>query len=309
MPDEIKPDDAAVAMPPAAVVAVVPEPAAAPAAAAPVEPVVPAEPAAAAAEAKPPLASERPSLLETFTKDAAAEVKPAEVPKPAEAANPPEGEKPAEIKPDTKPEAKSAEVAAEAKPAEIKPLEVVPFEPVKYEWELPEQLKADDARIGAFSDVLNSAKLPAEIGKETGQKLLGMHADAMQSFADQLVRDQHQVFNKTRDDWNKQVLADPEIGGAGHQTAMTAIARVRDALVSDHAPGSKEYAADLASYDEFLRITGAGDHPAHLRMMHRMARFIDEPQASAIPLGIRPPSTNGRAPKAMYSHPSSENMK
>lgn len=264
---------------------------------------------AAVVEPKIELTSDKPSLLETFDKATKPAVEPKidaakpEPAKPAEAVKP-EGDKP----------------AAETKPAEVKPAEEAPkaepekpAEPVKYEFELPPVLKGDDTKIGLFSGILNEAKLDATLGKDVGQKLLGLHADAMTAYADQLAKDklaqQHKAFNDTRDGWNTQVMADPEIGGSGHDTAMKAIARVRDRLVSSSAPGTDQYTKDYAELETFLRITGAGDHPVFLKMMHRAAPFIDEPQADTIPHGYQPPKGNGRAPKGgIYTHPSSANM-
>lgn len=266
------------------------------------------------AEAAPPLASERPSLLETFLKEGDGEpgdkaLKPAAEPAKPE---PDATAKPAEAKPaePVKPAADAPKPEAEApKPAEAAPPVVAPFEPVKYEFEMPDGLRADAAKVDAFTGILNEAKLPAELGKDVGQKLLGLHNEAAAEYRDFLAREQHRVFNETRDNWNKDVLAHPEIGGAGHVTAMRAIARVRDAVISSAAPGTPQYEADAAAYEDFLRVTGAGDHPAHLAMMHRMAKFIDEPQHGDLPPRIGVPPTNGIKPgnfkQVMYDNPRS----
>lgn len=290
------------------------------------EPVVPAStagtemaalaPTAAlpAADAAPPLASERPSLLETFMKDGAAEAAAA---KAKEEPAKPEGEvKPAELAKAA--EAKPAEpvkAAADAKPPEPvkapEPVVVPPPapEPVKYEFALPEGLRADEKKIDAFSALLNEAHLPAELGKVVGEKLLGLHNEAAKEYSDFVAREQHRIFNETRNTWNKDVLAHPEIGGAGHVTAMRAIARARDALLSSSEPGTPAYAADAAQLEDFLRITGAGDHPVYLAMLHRAARFIDEPQAGDMPTNIRPTPQNGARPgnfkQVMYDNPRS----
>ena len=98
-------------------------------------------------------------------------------------------------------------------------------------------------------------------------------------------------------------LADDEIGGPGHQTAMAAIARVRDYGVPEK---------DRQSFDQMLRVTGAGDHPAFLRMMHNLARWVDEPQAMEAPTDIKPPKDIGKDPNRrgrdlLYDHPRSGN--
>lgn len=290
----------------------------APAAAAPELPVSSqAAPAPVAAEpAGEPaivLTTDRPSLLEGVGKPEA------QIPEPAKPADKPAeapAEKPAEVKPEpAKEPEKPADKPAEAKVEPEKAPEpvVVPYEPVKFEWELPATLKAEPERIEAFNAILNEAKLPAELGKDVGQKLLALHNDAMAKYDEvqraETLRNQHKTFNEMRDGWNKDILSDAEFGGAGHETATRAVARARDALVSSHRVGTKEYQSDYAAMETFLRITGAGDHPVFWRILHNAARYVDEPQISDIPRNVRPVPTNGRAPgsfkEAMYDNPRS----
>ena len=251
--------------------------------------------AAPAAEA-PALPDAGPTLLETFGRDEKPAEKPAEAKpaddrpaeKPVEAK--PEGEKPAEVKPEEKP--------TEAKPEGEKPPEVKP-EPlpaVDYKYELPETIKLDDATRADFHGALDGFRADPAAG---AQKLIDLHNKTMTDYAADLVRQQHQAFADTRKDWNKQVMADPEIGGSGHQTAMGAIARMRDLFVAEK---------DVAAFDSFLRVTGAGDHPEFLKMLHNAARYFDEPPLP--PVDARPPKSNGTDPKArgarlLYDHPRS----
>jgi hypothetical protein len=257
---------------------------AAAAAAAPAEAGTPASPAPAEAAAH----TNEPTLLEKFDAEQAAKDKPAAEAKPSEAA------KPADAKPeDKKPDA----VAAEAKPAEAAVAEPAKPEPVAYEYTLPETITMDDALKGKVHEALDAFRADPTKGV---QGLLDLHAQQMATYADHLAQEQHRVFGETRKNWNKEVLADEEIGGAGHQTAMGAIARVRDVLVPEK---------ERASFENFLRITGAGDHPQFLKMLHRAARFIDEPQAVEAPTNIKPAPNNGRPPGnrrgVLYDHPSS----
>ena len=55
---------------------------------------------------------------------------------------------------------------------------VATAEPIKYEFKLPDGLTVDETRMGAYSDVLNKHKLPAE----AAQEFLDMHTTAMQEF-------------------------------------------------------------------------------------------------------------------------------
>lgn len=257
---------------------------------APAETALPAEvaaPAAPASEAVAPATPElAPGLLEKFDKDA----------KGKDAEKPAEAEAPArDAKPEEKVAEKPAEKAAEAeKPGEEKPVAEVaaPTEPIVYDFKLPEFIKSDDPAIGAYTELLREQNVPAEVG----QKFLDMHADALKSYDAAKTQQQYDVFNQTKADWEKQAMADEEIGGSGHLTAMGAIARVRDLTVSSAAPGSAKYNADAAEFENFLAVTGAGSHPAFLRMLHNQARYIDEPQSSSVPSNITPPKGNGKPP-------------
>jgi hypothetical protein len=227
-------------------------------------------------------AAETPSLLEEI----GAPEKPAEAPKPEE-------------KPGDKPAEKPAEKAAEAKPAEkqveVKPAEPVKPEPVAYEYTVPETIKMDDALKGTFHTALDNFRADPTKG---AQGLMDLHNQAMTDYATHLAAEQQRVFSETRKEWRKQVMADEQLGGSGYQTTMKAVARMRDMAVPEK---------DRASFNEFLRVTGAGDHPAFLRAMHNFARYFDEPGLP--PPNPTPPPGNGARPGArgrvLYDNPRS----
>lgn len=306
-------------------------PAAAPPAAEPAAAAAPApapEPAAAAAapaSAKVELTGDKPSLLDFDDK-----AKPAEDKKPAEpvkakpaddkpapavakpddkaakpAEKPAEAAKPAEPAKDAaKPDDKAATAAAEAQKAKDAEAKLaadradIAKVASELKFELPEQLKStktdDPIYTGFIGAVAEATKNP----QTAGQTLLKLHTDAMEQYAQKVVGDQHKAFNDTRDGWRTEVMADEDIGGSGHQTSMKAIARMRDMLVPEK---------DRPAFNQFLRITGAGDHPQFLKMLHRAARFYDEPGLP--PENPKPPADNGRpngrGSKVLYDHPRS----
>jgi hypothetical protein len=290
-------------------------PAAAPAAEQPqmAAPVPSAE--AAIAPAAAPIPEAKPTLLQEAVKAVeekaapAAEAKPAEPKveaKPAADAKPAEGEKPAaETKPvDAEKPAEGEKPAAETKPAEsAKP------EPVEYKYTLPETLKLDDATKAELHAALDDFRAdPAA----NAQKLIDLHNKSIEAFAKQVAQDQRTTFYATRDTWRKEIMADPILGGAGHQTAAGAVARMRDKLVdpADLKPRKFDDGAPrLSAFDEFLETTGAGDHPALWRMLHNAARYLDEPAPP--PPNARPAANNGRRGprrvRELYDHQRSGN--
>ena len=270
--------------------------------------------APAAAEANPPSPQPTPSpepertptLLEKFD----AEAKAAEAAKPAEkpaeaakdAAKPPEPAKDA-----AKPaETKAAEAPKPAEGTEAKPVEAAKPEPINYEYTLPETLKIDDARKTELHTALDAFRTDPSKG---AQPLIDLHNKAMTEFAEQTRRDQFKTFNDTKAGWETNWLADPEIGGAGHRTALKAIARVRDDFVSSAQQGTPKYQQDWKDFNDFLAITGAGSHPAFARLMHNLSGYVTERQAEQNPVDIKPPKDIGKQPGSfkdtMYDNPRS----
>lgn len=252
---------------------------------------------------KPAEPERTPTLLEKFDAEKGAEAKPAE--KPAEAAKAADAEKPAEPAKDA---AKPAEAKAEIKPAaaEIKPAEAAKPEPVEYKYTLPETLKLDDARKTELHTALDEFRTnPAE----GSQKLIDLHNKAMTEYAEQTRRDQFTTFNKTKADKEIDWKADPEIGGAGYQTALRAIARTRDDFVSSAAAGTPKYVQDWKEFNEFLAFTGAGSWPAFGRILHNISGYVTERQADQNPVDIKPPKDIGKQPgdfkQTMYDNPRS----
>lgn len=285
---------------PAPVAPAAPAPAPAPEAPAPAAPApeAPAPAPEAAAPAAPEAPAREPSLLETAAVpgtekegdgDKPAE-KPAEPPKPegekapdAPAAEPPKpDDKPVEAKPDDKP----------AEPAQAEPLE--------YKYELPETIKLDDAGRTELHSVIDEyRKNPANL-----QPLIDYAARRDEGIARAVATEQHRFFNETKTQWRNQVMADEQLGGAGHRTAMGTIARVRDLFVSSAPRGSERYTAELREFTQALDATGAGDHPAVLRFIHNIGRFIDEPAVPAQDIRPAPqPRPRGGAP--LYDNPRS----
>lgn len=78
--------------------------------------------------------------------------------------------------------------------------------------------------------------------------------------------EQQRAFDKTRARWREEVMADATIGGMKFRTAMLAIAQVSDTFVS---PRQRK------KFDNFLRDTGAGDHPEMLRLFYRIGQAMN----------------------------------
>lgn len=165
------------------------------------------------------------------------------------------------------------------------------------EWKMPDGVTADKDKIAKFNDILGGARVSPEVG----QALLDHHVATIQQIKTQLAEhassEQFRIWGETQKNWVNEARADPEIGGSGFDTSMGAIARVRDALVSTSRPGTPQYAKDEAAFNQFLAVTGAGNHPQFLKMLHRASKFVDEPGMG--PSSIKPPANMGEKPKSL----------
>jgi hypothetical protein len=160
----------------------------------------------------------------------------------------------------------------------------VPLAAVEYKYTLPETLQMDDALRTHVHKALDDFRANPADGV---QGLIDLHAQSMTDLAQHLVNEQQRVFADTRAEWSRKVASDPELGGSGYRTTMGAIARMRDRFVPEK---------DRAEFENFLITTGAGDHPAFLRMLHNAALTHDEPQHADQPANVRPAPGNGQRP-------------
>ena len=278
---------------PVAPVAAAPEPVAAIPAAATPAPVAPtpvsesAPPAPAAAPAAP-VKEFAPSLLdEALAKPAEpAKPEPAKEPKPAEPVAAEPAKEPAEAKP-----------AEPVKPPEpVKPAEPLP--PIEYAFTRADDKgervpiaadQIDPERLGLFTGVLQESRVPPA----AAQKMLDLHLDELNRAVS--ARDQRQwdVFADTQRDWRDKVMADPELGGSRHATAIKTVMGLIDAF--SQRPGAdgkgrpaEEVAAERKELMDVARVTGVANNPTWLRLLHWAGdKYVREPGPRAAP----PPRT------------------
>lgn len=213
-------------------------------------------------------------------------VDPAPTPEPAAAAIEPAAE-PA-FKPHTDTPSLLAQAGKEEpKPdADAPPVVAEPVQPAAPTYEpftLPEGIEAAPETMAAYTGALGKHG----ITQEAGQELLSLHAAQMQTYAEQTLTRQHEAFGKMRAEWRDQVMADPEIGGSNHRSAMASIAELRDRFIPRSGPVTD-------AFNAMLDATGVGDHPDFLRLMARIGRAFREPAPA--PAAQKPPADIGRKP-------------
>lgn len=145
---------------------------------------------------------------------------------------------------------------------------------VKYEFKAPEGVTLDEKQIADFTALAQESKLDPAVA----QKLADFHFKLLQDQAQAFVTQNGEAWKKTTDGWKAEVASDPILGGNKVEVQST-IARALDEY------GSKEAR-------EAFDLTGAGEHPAVIRMIYKMAQALSE----GTPVDVGRPA--GRAPQS-----------
>lgn len=167
-----------------------------------------------------------------------------------------------------------------------------PVVPDKYaDFKVPDGYELDEGVAAEAGTLFKSLGLT----QEQGQQLIDMyakHAIESTTQAQKLVRE-------TRDGWQAAAKALPEIGGelGPGGKVNVAVSRMLDSL------GDAKLANEFRAA---MNITGAGDHPAFIQVMYKLAQQLGEGTPvkgnSASPFGQRSPGQGERpsAAKALY---------
>jgi hypothetical protein len=136
------------------------------------------------------------------------------------------------------------------------------------------------------------------LSQDQAQKLVAIHAEQMIAAA----KGPESTYATMRTDWQAKVKADPDLAAAvnGDKTGLDAVK-----LDIGRALNALGDAALATEFKAAMDLTGAGDHPAFVKTMWKLASFITEgkhvagtnpsPHGQTQP-GAKPPS----AAKALY---------
>ena len=140
---------------------------------------------------------------------------------------------------------------------------------------LPEGLAVDDATLGDFLKIVNDGALDA---KGRSEALLGMYAAKAKELAEGPVK----AFRDVNEQWQRELRADPEIGGDKLQReVLPAVAKVIDRFGGD-------------KFRSVLDLTGAGNNPEMARFLWNVAKALNEGSH----VGGTPPNTTKAPPSA-----------
>lgn len=163
----------------------------------------------------------------------------------------------------------------EKKAADVKAA-ALPVKPEDIKITVPEGIKIDEAQMTAIKGILADATLTPE---QRGQKLVDLHAKALQAAANE----PYAEWDKTQAQWQKDVKADKEIGGANFDPMQAGIGK----LITKLGGG------DANKIREAFVFTGAGNNPEIIRLLHRAAQALNEPGHVG---GSKPAPDGGKNP-------------
>lgn len=144
-----------------------------------------------------------------------------------------------------------ASADAEAAEGEDAPLEIT----------IPEGITANEAALTEFKSFAKENG----IGAEQAQKLFDMYAGEMRAQSEKLWND----WQATQKAWKAEIASDPELGGDALKANMVQISKGIDALCNGDAAQSQ-------AVRQALKLTGAGNNPAIVRLLFRASQQVTE---------------------------------
>lgn len=178
------------------------------------------------------------------------------------------------------------EAKAEIKEGDEKKAEAKPGVPEKYEFKLPEGMELQEESAKQIDGMFREMGLT----QEHGQKLVDFYVEKL----NEAVEAPSKFYAEMRKGWVNELKADKDIGGKLPEVKV-GIGRMLNSL------GDKSL---VKSFNEAMDLTGAGDHPAFVKLFNKLAERLTEgghirpgnPNPAANPTGR--PSGPGAA--AMY---------
>lgn len=126
---------------------------------------------------------------------------------------------------------------------------------------LPEGLKADDPGLAKLGEILGNAEMKPQ---ERAQALLDHHHVAARGIAEAAAAAVSDNYRQINEKWRAEVAADPVIGGANQAQALGVVAKALDTY------------GDGKALREVFALTGAGNNPHVIRLLHTMATQLGE---------------------------------
>lgn len=167
--------------------------------------------------------------------------------------------------------------------------EAAPLAPLSYtDLKFPDGVKLPDDEVKSYTDIFGKHQIPQSVVQE----LVDHHTKLLQENAKRQATVQREVWNSTRQGWVQQFIKDPDIGGNRRETTIQ-----NAGAVIERYGGNADQVKELR---DVFSLTGAGDHPAVIRLLAKVGEVLKE--------GRMVPATRARAtptkssPKSRYTN-------
>lgn len=136
------------------------------------------------------------------------------------------------------------------------------------EYKLPEGVSLNAETITKANELFKGLGLT----QEAAQSLIDFHVAQTQAAATAA----DDTYRQTVEAWGAQLKADPEIGGKLPEV-RAALGKAYDVLIEAAGPKAAEARALVNEFKSVMDLTGAGNHPAFVKLFHRLAQRVIEP--------------------------------
>jgi hypothetical protein len=143
-------------------------------------------------------------------------------------------------------------------------------------------VQLDSSSLDTFKEVLGGELAP----QEKGQRLLDLYLADRQQQARESTENQYKVWNDTQTQWQEKVRLDPELGGNRFNTTV----QTCKGAVNRYAGTPEQIAQAKAD----LTMTGAGNCPSIIRLIHNMARALQESSPVTQTAAPKPPQSRAQ---------------
>lgn len=133
----------------------------------------------------------------------------------------------------------------------------------------PEGITLDEEQLTPFLEIMNSPDLSRA---ELAQKLVDYQVSSQTAAGEAAEEAATSMWNDTQKEWQTAATALPEIGGAALPETLATIKK-----------GLTAAGADKATF-EALNLTGAGNHPALIKVLHSLTKgYAETPPVTGAP--------------------------
>lgn len=152
-----------------------------------------------------------------------------------------------------------------------------PTQPEPKPADMPPPLVATDLKLPegmapeSLGDFLKIASDPAMSAKDRSQALIDLYGTKAKELSEAPLK----TFKDLNEQWQKEIMADPEIGGANLEQTKVDAAKVMESLLGPRS-GSGQSLSSNDKFRQMLDLTGAGNHPEMARFFSKVAKVLNE---------------------------------